>query len=265
MKSLALRCNRWRYAVLAGWIVVLVGLGVAALAAGTAFTESTNLPDSGSTTAYSVLARARSAAQSASAAATVTGNVAWHTKGVAVDSPTVQKEAQAMLAEVAALPGVEAVVSPYDAAGARQINPSAGTAYASVVLSKGANVATVTGVAQHLASSTVDVEVGGQAFTVQPGGGATEGLGILAALVILLLVFRSLWAALLPIITGVTGVAASLLLVMLARDGPGVIEPDDGCPHRSGRRHRLRPVHRQPSPQGFSGRVPSHGGDRPGA
>ena len=40
-------------------------------------------------------------------------------------------------------------------------------------------------------------------------------IGVLAALVILLLVFRSKWAALLPIITGVAGVGISSLVVLL--------------------------------------------------
>ena len=43
-----------------------------------------------------------------------------------------------------------------------------------------------------------------------------EGVGLLAALVVLMLLFRSPWAAALPIITGITGVGTSLLVVMLA-------------------------------------------------
>ena len=47
------------------------------------------------------------------------------------------------------------------------------------------------------------------------GAGASDVIGVLAALLILLLVFRSMWAALLPIITGVAGVGISSLLVLL--------------------------------------------------
>ncbi|MEU8663211.1 MMPL family transporter, partial [Actinoplanes philippinensis] len=66
-------------------------------------------------------------------------------------------------------------------------------------------------------SPALDVELGGPAFTEQPGAShGTEAAGILAALVLLLLMFRSGWAAVLPIVTGVAGVGVSLLVVTLA-------------------------------------------------
>ncbi|MGO9971899.1 MAG: MMPL family transporter [Solirubrobacteraceae bacterium] len=49
------------------------------------------------------------------------------------------------------------------------------------------------------------VQTGGTEFTNQTPSEISEMMGILAALIVLLLVFRSAWAAALPIVTGVAG------------------------------------------------------------
>ncbi|GAA2519745.1 MMPL family transporter [Winogradskya humida] len=209
MTSLARWCSRWRFAVLGGWIVALVALAVVTLSAGTAFTDSTNLPDSEPAKAYSLLAQG-------SSADTEQGTIAWRTTGAGIDDDAVQRRITAMLDEVAALPGVESVVSPYGKAGAAQISAGSDTAYAIVVLDRDADTGPIIEAASDAAGGTVAVTTGGAAFTEQPGAShGTEAVGILAALAILLLVFRSGWAAALPIVTGLVGVAASLLLVML--------------------------------------------------
>jgi RND superfamily putative drug exporter len=215
--TLAHWCTRRRLTVLGAWIALLLTLVVLTVRLGSAFTDSATLPDSESATAYSLLAQTGTAGKATAEGSTETGTIAWHTEGVAVDDATVQENVTAMLAQVAALPGVESIVSPYDEAGARQLNESANTAYAAVVVEKDADVDPMIAAAQKLRSSSLDVEAGGTAFTAQPGAsGGTEAIGVLAALAILLLVFRSFWAALLPIITGVAGVVVSLLLVVLA-------------------------------------------------
>ena len=214
--SLAHKCFRWRFAVLGGWLVALVGLAVLTLGVGTAFTDSAELPDSESGTAYSLLAEA-GASGSSSTGATQSGTIVWHTDTAAIDDAGVRTDFAAMLKQVSALPGVASVLSPYTKAGAGQLNESTNTAYASVVVGEDADVEPVVQAAEKLRSSGVDVEVGGQAFTEQPAAsGGTEVVGILAALLILLLVFRSFGAALLPIVTGVMGVVTSLLVVALA-------------------------------------------------
>jgi RND superfamily putative drug exporter len=210
--SLADKCYRWRFAVLGGWLVALIGLAVLTLGAGSAFTDSAELPDSESGTAYRLLAGVNPTAGD-----TESGNIAWHTDGVAINAPSVRKDFTAMLEQVSTLPGVQSVTSPYSKAGAELLDDGTNTAYAAVVMAKDADVEPVVQAAEALRGSGVQVEVGGTAFTEQPGAsGGTEAIGILAALVILLLVFRSLWAAFLPIVTGVMGVVTSLLVVVLA-------------------------------------------------
>ncbi|RSM70729.1 MMPL family transporter [Actinoplanes sp. ATCC 53533] len=212
MRALAQKCFRWRFAVLGGWIATLVALIMLVIGIGTAFTDDAELPDSESATAYSLLAES-----GAQGTGTEQGTIAWHTDGVAIGDAAVRRQVTAMLGQVATMPGVRAVVSPYDQAGARQLDAASDTAYATVVLAEDADVTPITDAATSLRSGTLDVEVGGTAFTELPAAShGTEIVGILAALAILLLVFRSVWAAVLPIVTGVVGVCVSLLVVMLA-------------------------------------------------
>nr|WP_176457574.1 MULTISPECIES: MMPL family transporter [unclassified Rhodococcus (in: high G+C Gram-positive bacteria)] len=168
------------------------------------------LPATESATATELLSEGAPAGQ-----VTESGKIVWHTDGTTVRTPTVQQTFTSVIDEISAMP---AVTSPYADAGAAQIDPAATTAYVSVTFDKDADsIETAAERAESARSDSVDVEVGGQAFTAHPGGShVTKGLGIVLAFVVLLLVFRSVWAAALPIITGIVGVATSLLLVVLA-------------------------------------------------
>ncbi|BCY10722.1 MMPL family transporter [Actinoplanes sp. L3-i22] len=218
MTSLARGCFRWRFAVLGGWVAALVALVALTIGSGTAFSEDPGMPDSESATAYSLMAQmgAQQAGSQGSGAATESGTIVWHT-GAAVDSAAVKQQFTAMLKQISALPGVQGVVSPYDAAGKSQINTRTSTAYATITVAKDTDTAAIETAATALRSPDVQVALGDQAFETIPGGShGPEVVGLLAALVILFLVFRSAWAAALPIITGIVGVATSLLVVVLA-------------------------------------------------
>ncbi|HEY0186663.1 MAG TPA: MMPL family transporter [Cellulomonas sp.] len=211
MSSLARFCYRRRRGVLAAWVVALVALAAVAFSMGTAFRTATDLPDSESSRAYALMAEAGIGTDGTS-----TGTVVWRTEGTAIDDPAVEEEVAAMLAEIADLPGIEAVTSPYTEAGAAQVNADAQTAYASLTTTDDADADQVREVTDSYASSSLAVAVGGTAFSDLPEAShGTEAIGVIAALVILLLVFRSGWAAALPILTGVTGVVTSLLLVVI--------------------------------------------------
>jgi RND superfamily putative drug exporter len=189
---------------------MLVALGGVVGAAGSAFSDFTSLPASDSATAYSLLARAGSDAAKVS-----TGTIVWDTPSGSALSPAVSSRIAPMLASVAKVEGVKGVISPFTAAGARQVSADSRTAYATVVFTSDSHEAAAAKLARAAASSRLDVQVGGAAFTKISPGGASEVIGILAALVILILVFRSIWAAALPIITGVAGVGLSSLAVIL--------------------------------------------------
>ncbi|MBL7498241.1 MMPL family transporter [Frankia sp. CNm7] len=212
MSVLARWCARHRFVVLGAWagaVVVLIGLVVGM---GSSFRTVADLPDSESAHAYTLLGP--------SAGSTETGRVVWHTAGQAVDSAEVRGEVTDMLAKIASLPGVEAVASPYAADDpsrlSARLNTGQNTAYADVTVTDDVEVAQVQKIAQSIESDQLQVETGGQAFAPETkAGGIAEAVGILAALLVLLLMFRSAWAAALPIITGVVGVVASLLFVMV--------------------------------------------------
>jgi RND superfamily putative drug exporter len=189
---------------------MFVALGGVVGVAGSAFSDSTSLPASDSATAYSLLARAGSDAAKVS-----TGTIVWDTSSGSALSPAASARIAPMLASVAKVAGVKAVISPFTTVGARQVSADARTAYARVVFTSDSHEAAAAKLARAAASSQLDVQVGGAAFTKISPGGASEVIGILAALVILMLVFRSVWAAALPIVTGVAGVGLSSLAVIL--------------------------------------------------
>ncbi|MCR6689080.1 MMPL family transporter [Cellulomonas sp.] len=210
MSTLANWCTRRRSVVLWGWLLALLGLAAAALGAGASFTDATELPDSESSTAYALMAEAGLGSDAES------GAIVWQSDGVAVDDAVVQADVEQMLAAVGEQPGVLGVVSPYGPDGAAQVSADRSTAFASVRLSPDADPAAIRQVAEGAAGDGLRVALGGQAFTELPSPShGTEGLGILVALVILYVAFRSRWAAALPILTGVVGVGASMLAVVL--------------------------------------------------
>ena len=65
MKSLAQWCVGHRHHVIAAWLALLVGLGAIVGIVGSAFSDSTRLPASDSSTAYDLLAKAGSDVASA--------------------------------------------------------------------------------------------------------------------------------------------------------------------------------------------------------
>ncbi|MBT0771442.1 MMPL family transporter [Kineosporia sp. J2-2] len=211
MVRLANWCTRRWYLVLGTWLVVLLALGGLAIGKGTSFTDSTDLPDSESATAYSLLARAGDGS-----AGTESGKIVWHSDNASVTGGATRSAISSLLATVADEPGVVSVVSPYTKAGASQLNRDADTAFATVTLTTDADTGPIEDAVAAARADGLEIELGGTAFTEQPAaGGMTEGLGVVVALLLLLLVFRSFAAAMLPIVTGVAGVAVSMLGVMV--------------------------------------------------
>lgn len=212
MSRLARWCARRRLAVVGAWTLVVLVLAGAALSTGAAFTNDTTMPSSESGTAYELI----DSVQKGDSEATESGVVVWDSGRRSITSPEVEADVTRTLDEIAALPGVT-VASPYADAGSEQVDASRNVAYAQVTLAPSADADDVRKATESLTRDGYSTQLGGQAFAEQPAaGGATEVIGIVAALLILLLVFRSAWAAILPIVTGVVGVVTSLLLVVLA-------------------------------------------------
>lgn len=212
MSSLARWCARRRLTVVGAWVLLVIVLAGAALSVGANFTNDTTMPDSESSTAYSLI----DSVQDGDSESTESGTVVWDSGKEPIDSARVQADTSSILDKIATLDGVS-VVSPYSAQGAAQLDTDRNVAYAQLTLAPSADSDEVREVAKDFTRDGYYVQLGGQAFAEQPAaGGATEGIGVIAALIILLLVFRSVWAAVLPIVTGLVGVATSLLMVVLA-------------------------------------------------
>jgi RND superfamily putative drug exporter len=221
MSVLARWCHRHRLVTVLLWLGLLVGLGAVSGKFGTAYSNSLTLPSTESSRAMDLLK------STMPAAAGDQDNVVWHVTDGSVNDPAVKEQMTRTLDAIAHSPGVASVSSPYTPHGGAQISPDGRTAYAQVIFTSDAmhvnkaDAEQVVKLADQARSSSLDVQLGGGAIakTEQNMGGKSEIIGIVAALAILLLVFRSAWAAVLPIVTGVAGVGTGVLGVGLLSHG----------------------------------------------
>ena len=139
-------------------------------------------------------------------------------------SGVVRERAAGILADVAAAPDVVGVLSPFDAGGEGQISQDGKTAYAVVALDKTADEyapAQAKALIEPILAAgddTLRVEAGGPVAALSqtaPVGG--EGLGLIAAAVILLFTFGSAVAIGLPLLIAVFGLGMSIALGELLR------------------------------------------------
>ena len=215
MRSIASWCVRHRRLVLLLWILTLVGVTTASNAMGTAYSDSFSLPNTESTRAISLLE---------SVSPKVSGDtesIVFQTSGGStVRDPHVQARIAAMLAHVSTLPGVTGVVSPYSAAGAQQVSARGDIAFAQVTFDQQfQNVAPseaqkLVDTARAADTTGLKVAVSGQLAesTNRPSIGGT-GLGILLAGVVLLLVFGSVFAMALPLLSALASLGTAVGLI----------------------------------------------------
>jgi putative drug exporter of the RND superfamily len=215
MSALARWCYHHRFVVIATWVVVLIGLSVLAQAVKSDYNNSFSLPGTGSTTAQQLLAKA------VPAQAGDSDTIVWQVSHGTVRDPAVTARMSAVLRQVATMPEVTAVVSPYGPRGAAQISRDGRTAYATVDFARQANalakadVTRVIDAAQAARAPGLDVQLGGQAIesTEQAPLSASTAVGLLAAAVVLFIAFGSVLAMLLPLVTAIAGVGGGLMAI----------------------------------------------------
>jgi putative drug exporter of the RND superfamily len=211
LRNLALWCYRRRRTVLATWLLVLVGCVFLSKSVGGAYSQSLRLPGTESQKAADLLdadfpSRAGDSGQVVVAAADV--------RDAAFKARVTE-----LLDEIAQVPGVAEVVSPYTPAGARQIAKDGSVAYASLDFStgiediRGSTTDRVIALADHARSLGLRVELGGQMFDSNGPPAGTAAIGLLAAVVILLLTFGSVLAMGLPIMIALFGIGTGISLV----------------------------------------------------
>jgi RND superfamily putative drug exporter len=150
--------------------------------------------------------------------------IVLHVRGGSVTAPSVRARVAPMLAAVAHLPHVTGVISPYTASGAGEVSRDGRTAFATVSFDERANalpknaIQRVITTAEAAHSPGLEVALGGQAIEQAQGVslGFATGVGLIAALVVLLITFGSLLAAGLPIVTALFGLGTAFGLIALA-------------------------------------------------
>jgi RND superfamily putative drug exporter len=215
MSAIARWCFRYRFVVIAAWVVVLVGLGALSQAVKSDYNNSFSLPGTGSTTAQQLLAKAIPAQAGDS------DTIVWQVSHGTVRDATVATRMSSVLKQIATMPEVAAVVSPYGPRGAAQISRDGRTAYATVDFAKQANnlakadITRVIDAAKAARAPGLNVQLGGQAIeqTEQTSLGVSSAVGVLAAAVVLFIAFGSLLAMLLPIVSAIAGVGGGLMAI----------------------------------------------------
>jgi RND superfamily putative drug exporter len=204
------------------WVVALAGLTAIHVAAGSAYSDSFQLPHTQSFDAIRLLERnsPRSSGE--------TDQLVIGVKNGKVTDPAVRARAEALFAKVARLPNVSTVASPYAPGAEHQISPSGQVAFANVTFDEAANKHKVTtSDAQNFDSTITSASVSGPRgveFQVE-GNIARSGeqdnsstglkFGFLAAAIVLFIVFGSLLATLLPLLTAGLSLGTSTALIGL--------------------------------------------------
>jgi RND superfamily putative drug exporter len=215
LASFARWCFVHRKAVLAIWLIALVGFFGLSKVTGSAFNNNESLPGTDSTQALQVLS------DHFPSQAGDSDQIVVQAKQGTLRSPAAQTAVTAMLARVAKLRDVTSVVSPYSAGG--QISRDGTIGIATVNLDAQAQnipssaVNTLISTAKSADSSVLNVQLGGAAIeTVAADGGNNTSvlLGIVLALVVLFFAFRrSVLAALLPLISALVAIGSGLSIV----------------------------------------------------
>ncbi len=213
---LAARCYDRRRTVLVLWILLLIGITVVAQVAGTRYQDKFTSGNTPSQQAANIL-DARFPSKSGD-----TADVVFHTT-----APITATQNRAAIGDVVRaltpLPHVQSVTSPFSPQGAHQVAADGTIAYAVVqfntttdLLTKSTVEAVIT-TAQKADHSGFDVELGGSPISAAASAapGSSEGIGIGAAMLIMLLAFGSVVAMGLPIITALFGLGIGIALLEL--------------------------------------------------
>lgn len=216
--------------VFAVWLPLLIGLNALSSAVGTDYHTEFNMPNSESKQVQDAFNKIGSKEDAGFQAQIV------FTAAQGNDDPAVKAAMEAMFQEVDALPGVK-LVSPYSPEGAQQNSPATSdknhfgqdVSFAQLTVSKRDQsgfkqlAADVEAIGDKVNVPGLEIDYGGQVFQ-KVEFPASEVLGILAAIVILLLAFGSVIAMGLPIGTAIIGLGVGMAIVGIASNGFSIPE-----------------------------------------
>ncbi len=219
MKSLARFAVRRRWIVLALWVVAFLGFNFASQSVGTAYSNSFSLPGSDSTRGLALLTQAFPGTSGD------IDHIVYH----ALNGTTIAQDRAAIeanLTMVRAKPLIGQVVSPFTP-GTHQISADGTIAYATIYFTKSGfslkqnQVQAVMTSASKVASKELTVDFGGNAIAQAAGqpGSSNSMYGLLTTLIILLLAFGSILAALLPLGVALFAIGIATAVTVLLSHG----------------------------------------------
>ncbi len=208
LARLATWTQRHHWIALLSWLVAVVAIAFAAVSAGAAYEDDHDLPGSES----QQVADRLGATSHENALDTVT--IVVHRDRGLVDRPSYLAVSD-MLDEVTTSTGVKGATDPYLTPGS--LSDDRTTAVSTVTLSTlpdetdSADVRKLVSTARSLDHDGFRVELGGDAVrAAEESGGSAEGIGILAAIIILIPLFGSVLAAAMPLVTALFAVGSAI-------------------------------------------------------
>ncbi|HEY2812997.1 MAG TPA: MMPL family transporter [Acidimicrobiales bacterium] len=222
LNRLADVCYRRRWRVLIGWVVLLVVMTALGGGFGGKFSQTFNLPNTDSQKAFDLLDH------KFPARAGDTSSVVFKV-APSLDDPAARASVNDVIDRIRKVPDVLTVRSPFDPDGRQQVSPTAPIAFAEIQFASkpGDRLpdATKTQIQDIVSSSNhpgFQAELTGDFQGAKPP--ATFALGLLAAVVILMVVFGSVLAMGLPIMNALFGLGVGLAAISLVTNFMSVPE-----------------------------------------
>ncbi|MET8210015.1 MMPL family transporter [Streptomyces sp. NPDC005373] len=206
---------RRRKAVVLVWLAVLAAVGIGAAVAPSAPDTDASMPGIESQKAFDLMEQRFPGTSTDGASARI---VFAAPDGQKVTAQAYKHAVERSVDTIAdGSPQVSSAVGPFQA---NAVSKDSTTAYASITYKAASGNLTdatkrsLQNAAQDARDAGLTVDIGGTALASTPGGGATEGLGVPLAAVVLVITFGSLAAAGLPLLTAILGVGVSMAGIM---------------------------------------------------
>ena len=218
MRTLARWCFRHRWIVLVGWIVAFAGLNAIHAGTGSDYKDEFKLSGTDSFDALNLLQK------SAPKASGDQEQLVLAVKDGKITDPQVKARVETVLNAVEKMPHVASVASPLADGNEAQVSKDGRIAFATVTLDDdvvGVPVDATKDIVNKVQSFNKDglqVEIGGQAIEQerqQESGAGGTVIGFVAALAVLLVVFGSFLAAILPLLTAAFALGVGIAVIGL--------------------------------------------------
>jgi len=217
MRRLASWCFRHKFIVVIAWVALIAGANAIHSAAGSAYSDNFKLPNTESFNAIRLLQR-NAPKQSGD-----TDQVVFAVKHGRLTDPAIAARIQAVLRSLATTPHVTTIRSPFSPGGAKQISPSGQIGFADVTFDVAPNKLgdpNAKAFVQRVTSASgngLEFETEGQIAQQgnQNRGSTSLFFGFFAAAIVLFVVFGTLLAMALPLLTAAFSLGTGIAVIGL--------------------------------------------------